>query len=240
MSSRDGVVLLKRDGLVSRADGPGGCCNWKQEPRKTLNVDVSYLLLMVYKDTGFRAFTRFLFSLSLHQTTYTTKTTIFLFSFLSISLFPLYSFWVSGFSSLSKVHHEILTQRPFSQTINDLRLYHTLSLKKKTDLSPLLKAGPFRDTIASPSIPFYSKNLPLRTAGSSRPRLSLYTPTTRKSRMQPMPALGALGHTWTAMRAMEFISLITIIGLTSNFISEMVAADYAAPSALIGTLVVVS
>ncbi|KAJ4199284.1 hypothetical protein NW767_008485 [Fusarium falciforme] len=56
--------------------------------------------------------------------------------------------------------------------------------------------------------------------------------------MQPMPALGALGHTWTAMRAMEFISFITIIGLTSNFISEMVAADYAAPSALIGTLVV--
>jgi len=54
------------------------------------------------------------------------------------------------------------------------------------------------------------------------------------------PALGALGHTWTAMRAMEFISLITIIGLTSNFIGEMVGADYAAPSALIGTLVVVS
>ncbi|KAM5355324.1 hypothetical protein ACJ41O_001970 [Fusarium nematophilum] len=56
--------------------------------------------------------------------------------------------------------------------------------------------------------------------------------------MQPMPALGALGHTFTAMRAMQFISLITIIGLTSNFISEMVLADYAAPSALIGTLVV--
>ncbi|CCT62934.1 uncharacterized protein FFUJ_00461 [Fusarium fujikuroi IMI 58289] len=52
------------------------------------------------------------------------------------------------------------------------------------------------------------------------------------------PALGALGHTWTAMRAMEFISLITIIGLTANFIGEMVNADYAAPSALIGTLVV--
>lgn len=46
--------------------------------------------------------------------------------------------------------------------------------------------------------------------------------------------------TWTAMRGMQFVSLITIIGLTSNFISEMVMADYAAPSALIGTLVVVS
>lgn len=42
------------------------------------------------------------------------------------------------------------------------------------------------------------------------------------------------------MRAMEFISLITIIGLTGNFIGEMVNADYAAPSALIGTLIVVS
>lgn len=89
----------------------------------------------------------------------------------------------------------------------------------------------------SPSIPFYSKHLPLRTAGSLRPRLSLNTQA-NSAKMQP--ALGALGHTWTAMRAMEFISLITIIGLTSNFIGEMVGADYAAPSALIGTLVVVS
>lgn len=58
--------------------------------------------------------------------------------------------------------------------------------------------------------------------------------------MHSPPALGALGMTWTAMRGMQFVSLITIIGLTSNFISEMVMADYAAPSALIGTLVVVS
>lgn len=55
-----------------------------------------------------------------------------------------------------------------------------------------------------------------------------------------MPQLGALGHTFTFMRVMQFVSLVTIIGLTSNFISEMVSADYAAPSALIGTLVVVS
>ena len=58
--------------------------------------------------------------------------------------------------------------------------------------------------------------------------------------MQSPPALGALGMTWTAMRGMQFLSLIVIIGLTSNFISEMVISDYAAPSALIGTLVVVS
>ncbi|UNI23326.1 hypothetical protein JDV02_009155 [Purpureocillium takamizusanense] len=52
------------------------------------------------------------------------------------------------------------------------------------------------------------------------------------------PALGALGLTFTAMRGMQAIALITIIGLTSNFISEMVAASYEAPSALVGTLVV--
>lgn len=57
--------------------------------------------------------------------------------------------------------------------------------------------------------------------------------------MHSPPALGALGAMFTAMRAMQFLSLITIIGLTANFISEMVMNDYAAPSALIGTLVVV-
>lgn len=54
------------------------------------------------------------------------------------------------------------------------------------------------------------------------------------------PALGALGMTFTAMRAFQAVALITIIGLTSNFISEMVAASYVPPSALVGTLVVVS
>lgn len=105
----------------------------------------------------------------------------------------------------------------------------------------LFERGSHLDKISSsPSIPFYSKNLPLRTAGSSRPRLSLDTEAVRKPKTKMQPALGALGHTWTAMRAMEFISLITIIGLTGNFIGEMVNADYAAPSALIGTLIVVS
>ncbi|KPM36495.1 hypothetical protein AK830_g10079 [Neonectria ditissima] len=56
--------------------------------------------------------------------------------------------------------------------------------------------------------------------------------------MHSAPALGALGMTFTVMRGMEFVALVTIVGLTSNFISEMVMADYAAPSALIGTLVV--
>ena len=90
------------------------------------------------------------------------------------------------------------------------------------------------------SIPFYAKHLPLRTAGcQSRPKLSLITPE-NLFKMPSPPALGALGMTFTAMRGMQFVSLITIIGITANFISEMVTADYAAPSALVGTLVVVS
>ncbi|PFH62803.1 hypothetical protein XA68_11815 [Ophiocordyceps unilateralis] len=56
--------------------------------------------------------------------------------------------------------------------------------------------------------------------------------------MAPPPGLGALGLTFTAMRGMQAVALIAIIGLTSNFISEMVTAGYVAPSALVGTLVV--
>lgn len=56
--------------------------------------------------------------------------------------------------------------------------------------------------------------------------------------MAPPPSLGALGVTFQSMRAMQFASLIVIIALTSNLISEMVGADYEAPSAIIGTLVV--
>ncbi|KYK57460.1 hypothetical protein DCS_04469 [Drechmeria coniospora] len=56
--------------------------------------------------------------------------------------------------------------------------------------------------------------------------------------MSTAPAPGALGLTFTAMRAMQAVALITIIGLTSNFISELETAQYEAPSALVGTLVV--
>lgn len=44
--------------------------------------------------------------------------------------------------------------------------------------------------------------------------------------------------TFTVMRGMQFISLITIIGIVANFIAEMVTADSNAPAALVGTLVV--
>lgn len=58
--------------------------------------------------------------------------------------------------------------------------------------------------------------------------------------MPSHPQLGALGLTFSVMRAMQFVSLVIIIGLSSGFVADIVGSDYAAPSALIGTLVVVS
>ncbi|WQF86991.1 hypothetical protein CDEST_12005 [Colletotrichum destructivum] len=58
--------------------------------------------------------------------------------------------------------------------------------------------------------------------------------------MGSAPRLGALGHTFTAMRAMQFASLVAIIGMVSNFISEINAADATSPPVLVGTLVIVS
>lgn len=52
----------------------------------------------------------------------------------------------------------------------------------------------------------------------------------------PGAQFGALGHLFTAARAVQMISLITIIGLASNFIAEIVATQEAAGSLLIGTL----
>ncbi|KAK5992609.1 hypothetical protein PT974_06023 [Cladobotryum mycophilum] len=52
------------------------------------------------------------------------------------------------------------------------------------------------------------------------------------------PAFGALGATFTMMRIFQAVSLITIIGLTSNFVAELVSESYSAPSALVGTLIV--
>lgn len=112
-------------------------------------------------------------------------------------------------------------------------------------LFPTLLESRFSDKISSsvsssPILPFYSKHLPLQTAGgSTRPKLTLITPASLDKMPSP-PALGALGLTFQTMRSMQFASLITIIGLTANFVSEMVAADYEAPPAIIGTLVIVS
>ncbi|KAJ0158198.1 hypothetical protein CTA2_12092 [Colletotrichum tanaceti] len=56
--------------------------------------------------------------------------------------------------------------------------------------------------------------------------------------MGSAPRLGALGHTFTAMRAMQFASLVAVIGMVSNFISEINAADATSPQILVGTLVI--
>ncbi|KAL3422177.1 hypothetical protein PVAG01_06333 [Phlyctema vagabunda] len=50
------------------------------------------------------------------------------------------------------------------------------------------------------------------------------------------PAYGALGATFTVVRAMQACSLIAIIGMTANFIGEMVSAEQSPPKVLIGTL----
>ncbi|PNP48149.1 hypothetical protein TGAMA5MH_00806 [Trichoderma gamsii] len=52
------------------------------------------------------------------------------------------------------------------------------------------------------------------------------------------PALGALGAMFTAMRLLQAVCLITIIGLSGNFVAELVSTSVSTPSALIGTLVV--
>ncbi|KAK1570121.1 uncharacterized protein LY79DRAFT_594492 [Colletotrichum navitas] len=56
--------------------------------------------------------------------------------------------------------------------------------------------------------------------------------------MGSAPRLGALGHTFTAMRAMQFLSLVSIIGMVANFISEINGADAVSPPVLVGTLVI--
>jgi len=52
----------------------------------------------------------------------------------------------------------------------------------------------------------------------------------------PGPQYGALGASFTVVRAMQAICLISIIGMTANFIAEMVASNQSPPHVLIGTL----
>ncbi|KAI9815592.1 MAG: hypothetical protein M1832_005453 [Thelocarpon impressellum] len=47
---------------------------------------------------------------------------------------------------------------------------------------------------------------------------------------------GALGATFTVVRALQIVSLIAIIGMTANFIAEMVSSNRAPPNVLVGTL----
>jgi len=52
----------------------------------------------------------------------------------------------------------------------------------------------------------------------------------------PGPQFGALGASFTVVRAMQAICLISIIGMTANFIAELVASNQSPPHVLIGTL----
>ncbi|KAI0879810.1 uncharacterized protein GGS22DRAFT_198849 [Annulohypoxylon maeteangense] len=54
------------------------------------------------------------------------------------------------------------------------------------------------------------------------------------------PQLGALGVTFTGFRAMQFVSLVAIIGMTSNFINDIVTSNRDMPDVLVGTLSVAS
>ena len=51
-----------------------------------------------------------------------------------------------------------------------------------------------------------------------------------------MAASGALGATFKITRLMQGASLIAIIGMTSNFISDMISAKVEPPTVLIGTI----
>ncbi|KAI1464418.1 uncharacterized protein F4812DRAFT_468043 [Daldinia caldariorum] len=54
------------------------------------------------------------------------------------------------------------------------------------------------------------------------------------------PQLGALGVTFTAFRAMQFASLVAIVGITANFINDIVTSGRDTPDVLVGTLTVAS
>jgi hypothetical protein len=49
-----------------------------------------------------------------------------------------------------------------------------------------------------------------------------------------------LDHVFTVARAMQAICLICVIGMTANFVSEMVMAEQRPMGQLVGMLVVVS
>ncbi|KAI1804266.1 hypothetical protein F4811DRAFT_298532 [Daldinia bambusicola] len=54
------------------------------------------------------------------------------------------------------------------------------------------------------------------------------------------PQLGALGVTFTAFRAMQFASLVAIVGIAANFINDVVTSERDTPDVLVGTLTVAS
>jgi len=53
------------------------------------------------------------------------------------------------------------------------------------------------------------------------------------------PDHGVLGGTFKATRALQVASMVAIIGITANFISEMVSAGATPPPVLIAILTIV-
>jgi hypothetical protein len=54
------------------------------------------------------------------------------------------------------------------------------------------------------------------------------------------PDHGAIGMTFIITRGFQLICMICIIGMTANFVAEMVNADQKPPSLIVGTLTIVS
>ncbi|KAK4217469.1 hypothetical protein QBC37DRAFT_46269 [Rhypophila decipiens] len=52
------------------------------------------------------------------------------------------------------------------------------------------------------------------------------------------PKLGALGVTFVAMRVIQFVAFVTIVGMTANFVNHINTSDRDPPGELVGTLVV--
>jgi len=86
-------------------------------------------------------------------------------------------------------------------------------------------------------IPFPKAQFPLQTATKQRPSLQLITDDTPKPAVMA-PRLGALGVTFAAMRAIQFVSFVTIVGMTANFVNRINTSDRDPPGELVGTLVV--
>ena len=53
------------------------------------------------------------------------------------------------------------------------------------------------------------------------------------------PNYGALGVTFKAVRLLQAVCMVTIIGLTANFISQIVSSNQTPPQELVGTISVV-
>lgn len=147
-------------------------------------------------------------------------------------------------------HHtrSALTARPHSLSLIDTQQSPVLQTYSTTSALQVASFRGFNTPVTIPSALF--------TRRSSRPgSLSSITPlridtdfSEKYSQRQNLPALdimpqpqfGALGMTFTVMRGLQAVSLISIIGMTANFISDMVANNTAPPNVLVGTLSVVS